>query len=37
MTNLFSSLAAQFGVGFASFAVSSICILAAAGPAQLLG
>lgn len=37
MTNSFSSLAAQFGVGLVAFVISAACILSAAGPVQLVG
>jgi hypothetical protein len=36
MTNYASSLAAQVSVGFSSFVVSALCILAAVGPGQFV-
>lgn len=37
MTNYASSLFAQVGSGFVAFALSAVCILAAAGPVHLIG
>ena len=35
MSNYASSLLAQVGVGFASFVVSAVCLVSAAGPLHL--
>jgi len=37
MFNSVSNLASQVSIGFASFMISAICILAATGPVHLVG
>ena len=37
MINYSSSFVSQLGVGFASFLVSAVCILAAVGPSHIAG
>ena len=37
MFNSVSNLASQVSIGFASFMISAVCILAAAGPVHAIG